>query len=281
MAPPAEPLIAEAVAAANASDVVVVSVGLSPDLEGEALSISVPGFVGGDRTDIALPFAQQRLIAALKATGKPIVLVLTSGSAVALDPANADAILAAWYPGESGGTAIADTLAGRNNPSGRLPVTFYANTTDLPAFVDYGMKERTYRYFTGTPTWGFGHGLSYTSYGYTAPVARVSVAAGQSTNVQVRVANTGGRDGEEVVQAYLVPTTAAAAGGPPRSSSASSSASPALRCRAARPAPPASRSIHAASAWSRATARGRLSRVRIAFSSAAVSPAPRRARGST
>ncbi|MDN4631640.1 glycoside hydrolase family 3 C-terminal domain-containing protein [Sphingomonas sp. PsM26] len=211
--PPAEPMIAEAVAAANASDVVVVSVGLSPDLEGEALSVSVPGFVGGDRTDIALPFAQQRLIAALKATGKPLVLVLTSGSAVAIDPANADAILAAWYPGESGGTAIADTLAGRNNPSGRLPVTFYANTTDLPAFVDYGMKERTYRYFTGTPIWGFGHGLSYTSYGYTAPVARVSVTAGQSANVQVRVANTGGRDGEEVVQAYLVPTTAAAGGG--------------------------------------------------------------------
>ncbi|WP_242182761.1 glycoside hydrolase family 3 C-terminal domain-containing protein [Sphingomonas sp. CARO-RG-8B-R24-01] len=204
--PPAEPLIAEAVAAAKASDVVVVSVGLSPDLEGEALSISVPGFVGGDRTDIALPFAQQRLIAALKATGKPLVLVLTSGSAVALDPNDADAILAAWYPGESGGTAIAETLAGRNNPSGRLPVTFYARTTDLPAFVDYGMKERTYRYFTGTPAWGFGHGLSYTRFGYTAPVSTLRVAAGQPATVRVRVANTGPRDGEEVVQAYLVPT---------------------------------------------------------------------------
>ncbi|WP_426257988.1 glycoside hydrolase family 3 C-terminal domain-containing protein [Sphingomonas sp. DC1600-2] len=210
--PPAEPLIAQAVAAAKAADVVVVSVGLSPDLEGEALSVSVPGFVGGDRTDIGLPHAQQRLIAALKATGKPLVLVLTSGSAVALDPTDADAILAAWYPGESGGTAIAETLAGRNNPSGRLPVTFYAHTTDLPAFVDYGMKERTYRYFTGTPLWGFGYGLSYTRFAYTAPTNAITVAAGQSATVHVRVANVGARDGEEVVQAYLVPPATKGAG---------------------------------------------------------------------
>ncbi|QBM76010.1 glycoside hydrolase family 3 protein [Sphingomonas sp. AAP5] len=210
--PPADALRGEAVAAAKDADVVVAVVGLSPDLEGEALSVSVPGFVGGDRTDIALPFAQRRLLDALKATGKPLVIVLTSGSAVALDPQAADAILAAWYPGEAGGTAIAETLAGRNNPSGRLPVTFYASTNDLPAFVDYGMKERTYRYFTGTPLWRFGHGLSYTRFAYAAPVARISVVAGQSTSIRVRVRNVGARAGEDVVQAYLVPPAGAGGG---------------------------------------------------------------------
>ena len=203
--PPAEPLLAEAVAAVKDADVAVVVAGLSPDLEGEALSVQVPGFVGGDRTDIALPLVQQRLLEALKATGKPIVLVLTSGSAVAVDPASADAILANWYAGESGGTALADVLAGVVNPAGRLPVTVYRSTNDLPAFVDYGMKERTYRYFTGTPLWGFGHGLSYTRFAYAAPRGAGSVAAGTDLRVTARIANAGARDGEEVVQAYLVP----------------------------------------------------------------------------
>ncbi|WP_448662950.1 glycoside hydrolase family 3 C-terminal domain-containing protein [Sphingomonas sp. CJ20] len=209
--PPAEPLLTQAVTAARNSDVVVAVLGLSPDLEGEALQVSVPGFVGGDRTDIALPLAQQRLLRALRDTGKPVVLVLTSGSAVAVDPAMADAILAAWYPGEAGGTAIAETLAGLNNPSGRLPVTFYKAVSDLPAFIDYGMKERTYRYFTGTPLWGFGHGLSYTSFGYN----RASTSASTTTapvTVSVEVANTGKRAGEEVVQAYLVPPAAKGVG---------------------------------------------------------------------
>ncbi len=209
--PPEEPLLAEAVATARKSDVVVMVGGLSPDLEGEALQVQVPGFVGGDRSDIALPFAQQRLLAALKATGKPLVLVLASGSAVAVDPTLADAVLALWYPGEAGGTALADVLTGATNPSGRLPVTFYKATTDLPAFVDYGMKERTYRYFTGSPLWGFGHGLSYTSYGYAQVSAPASVASGQPLTVTARVTNSGTRDGEEVVQAYLVPPKAAAA----------------------------------------------------------------------
>ena len=203
--PPEEPMIAEAVAAARAADVAVVVGGLSPDLEGEALQVQVPGFVGGDRSDIALPYAQQRLLTALKATGKPIVLVLASGSAVAVDPTLADAVLALWYPGEAGGTALADVLAGDTNPSGRLPVTFYKATTDLPAFVDYGMKERTYRYFTGTPLWGFGHGLSYTSFGYDRLTSAADVASGAPLSVTARVANRGARDGEEVVQAYLVP----------------------------------------------------------------------------
>lgn len=203
--PPAQPLLDQAVAAVRDADVAIVVTGLSPDLEGEALSVSVPGFVGGDRTDIALPLPQQRLLAALKATGKPIVLVLSSGSAVSVDPTSADAILANWYPGEAGGTALADVLSGVTNPGGRLPVTFYRATTDLPAFIDYAMKERTYRYFTGTPLWGFGHGLSYTRFGYAAPRGAASVAAGQPLKVETTVTNTGARDGDEVVQAYLVP----------------------------------------------------------------------------
>lgn len=210
--PPAEPLLAQAVAAARNADVAVVVAGLSPDLEGEALPVQVPGFVGGDRTDIALPLPQQRLLAALKATGKPIVLVLTSGSAVAVDPSSADAIVANWYSGESGGTALADVLAGAANPAGRLPVTIYRSTSDLPAFVDYGMKERTYRFFTGTPLWGFGHGLSYTHFSYAAPRGQASVAAGSDLRVTTTITNTGQRDGEEVVQAYLVPPATPAAG---------------------------------------------------------------------
>jgi beta-glucosidase len=211
--PPAAPMLAAAVAAANASDVVVAVMGLSPDLEGEALSVSVPGFVGGDRTDIGLPLAQQALLKALRATGKPVILVLTSGSAVAVDPSLADSILTAWYPGQAGGTAIAETLAGLNNPSGRLPVTVYKSASDLPAFIDYTMKERTYRYFTGKPLWGFGHGLSYTSFGYAAAKPSLTVAAGQPLTLAAKVSNTGVRAGEEVVQAYLVPT-ATTGGGP-------------------------------------------------------------------
>jgi beta-glucosidase len=209
--PPAQPLLDQAVAAAQASDVIVAVLGLSPDLEGEALKVSVPGFVGGDRTDIGLPASQRHLLAALRATGKPVVVVLTSGSAVAVDPASADAILAAWYPGQAGGTAIAETLAGLNNPSGRLPVTFYRSTNDLPAFVDYGMKERTYRYFTGTPLWSFGHGLSYTRFAYAARPA-LTVTAGQSMTVTARVTNTGARRGDEVVQLYLAPPETRAGG---------------------------------------------------------------------
>ena len=211
--PPAEPLLAQAVAAAKDADVAIVVAGLSPDLEGEALSVSVPGFVGGDRTDIALPRVQQDLLAALKATGKPIVLVVSSGSAVSVDPAAADAILANWYPGEAGGTALADVLAGATNPAGRLPVTIYRSTSDLPAFVDYAMKERTYRYFTGTPSWGFGHGLSYTRFTYAGPRGPRSVVAGQPMTVEAAVTNAGARDGDEVVQAYLVPPAPAQAPG--------------------------------------------------------------------
>lgn len=205
IAPPAAQ-IAEAVAAARNADAIVAFVGLSPAVEGEALGIEVPGFSGGDRTDIGLPAAQLRLLEAAKATGKPLVVVLMSGSAVALQWAkdHADAILVGWYPGQAGGQAIADTLAGVSNPAGRLPVTFYARTRDLPAFIDYTMRERTYRYFTGTPLWGFGHGLSYTRFAY-APVVAKAVAAGDTLTIKARVTNTGQRAGDEVVQAYLVP----------------------------------------------------------------------------
>lgn len=202
--PPAEAQRAEAVKAASQADAIVAVLGLSPDLEGEALQVQVPGFVGGDRSDIALPEPQAELLAALHATGKPVIVVLTNGSAVSIDPAMADAVMTAWYPGEAGGTAIAETLAGTNNPSGRLPVTFYKSTSDLPAFVDYSMKERTYRYFTGKPLWGFGHGLSYTTYGYEG--AKVSAPAlGQPVTVTATLRNLGSMAGEEVVQAYVVP----------------------------------------------------------------------------
>jgi beta-glucosidase len=210
--PPAEPMLAQALAAAKDADTIVAVLGLSPDLEGEALSVSIPGFVGGDRTDIALPRPQLELLKALRKTGKPLVLVLTSGSAVAVDPSLADAILEAWYPGEEGGTAIAETLAGKNNPSGRLPVTFYASVDDLPAFVDYGMKERTYRFFTGKPLWGFGHGLSYTRFAY-GEVAVKAAGIGQPVRVSAKLTNAGNRSGEEVAQVYVVTPDAGKPGG--------------------------------------------------------------------
>lgn len=203
-APPKDALIDGALAAADKADAVVAVLGLSPDLEGEALQVQVPGFVGGDRSAIELPEPQVRLLEALRATGKPVIAVLSTGSAVSIDPSLADAVLTNWYPGEEGGTALADTLAGVSNPSGRLPVTFYQKTTDLPAFVDYGMKERTYRYFTGTPLWGFGHGLSYTSFAYGTPKVEAGTTAAP-VKVRVTLSNTGKRVGEEVVQAYLVP----------------------------------------------------------------------------
>ena len=203
----------EALAAARTTDVVVAVAGLSPDLEGEALKVAVPGFAGGDRTEIELPEPQRKLLKALQATGKPLIVVLTSGSAVALGDLKPAAVLAAWYPGVEGGTALAEILAGDINPSGRLPVTFYSSTADLPAFIDYNMKERTYRYFSGKPAWGFGHGLSYTLFAYSTPtVSAASIGAGQTIIASVLVANASERSGDEVVQAYLVPPDAGKAG---------------------------------------------------------------------
>ncbi|HEV2622791.1 MAG TPA: glycoside hydrolase family 3 C-terminal domain-containing protein [Frateuria sp.] len=203
---PARAQLDEALAAARDADVVVAFVGLSPDVEGEELRIEAAGFDGGDRTDIALPGAQRNLLEHVAASGKPLVIVLMSGSAVALDRAqeHAGAILAAWYPGQAGGTAIARVLAGDDDPGGRLPVTFYRATSDLPPFTRYDMRGRTYRYFNGTPLYPFGHGLSYTRFAYEGlALSTDTLAAGNPLRIGVTVRNTGPRAGDEVAQAYL------------------------------------------------------------------------------
>ena len=202
---PADAQIAEAVAAAKDSDVVVAFTGLSPQLEGEEMPVKIEGFAGGDRTSIDLPAAQQHLLEAVAATGKPVIVVNMSGSAVALRWANehAAAVVQAWYPGVAGGTALAETLAGQNNPAGRLPITFYADTQDLPEFTNYAMKNRTYRYYTGKPLWGFGYGLSYSSFAYGPVKVQHEVKAGQPVTATVNVRNTGSLAGDEVVEAYV------------------------------------------------------------------------------
>nr|WP_255516284.1 glycoside hydrolase family 3 C-terminal domain-containing protein [Luteimonas suaedae] len=205
---PADAQLAEAEHAVAQADAVVAFVGLSPDVEGEALKVDVLGFDGGDRNAIGLPPTQQALLERAKAGGKPLIVVLMSGSAVALNWAqqHADAILAAWYPGQSGGTAIAQALAGDFSPGGRLPVTFYRSTRDLPPYVSYDMKGRTYRYFTGTPLYAFGHGLGYTTFTYDTPqLSAQTLEAGEPLRVSVRVRNSGERSGDEVVQVYLEP----------------------------------------------------------------------------
>jgi beta-glucosidase len=204
--PPVEALRSEAVKAAQQADVVVAFVGLSPDLEGEEMPVHVPGFSGGDRTDIGLPEAQQQLLEALAATGKPLVVVLMSGSALAVNWAqeHAAAVLEAWYPGEGGGTVIAETLAGVNNPGGRLPVTFYASLDQLPPFDDYSMQNRTYRYFQGKPLYGFGYGLSYSTFEYSnLRVSSPQIRAGEDLTVEVDLRNTSKIVGEEVAELYL------------------------------------------------------------------------------
>jgi beta-glucosidase len=204
--PPAQPLLDAAVASARQADVVVAFVGLSPDLEGEEMNVHVQGFDGGDRTNIGLPAAQENLLEAVKATGKPLIVVVTSGSAIAANWANehADAVLEAWYSGECGGTAIAETLAGANNPSGRLPITFYRDTKDLPAFTDYSMRNRTYRYFKGPVLYPFGYGLSYTTFAYRdIKLSSNSIAAGAPVSVTATVRNTGGVAGDEVTELYV------------------------------------------------------------------------------
>jgi beta-glucosidase len=206
--PPVAALRHQAVEAAAKSDVIVAFLGLSPDLEGEEMPVHVKGFEGGDRTAIELPDAQLQLIDALASTGKPLVIVLMNGGALALGSAErkAAAILEAWYPGQAGGTAIADTLFGANTPAGRLPVTFYAATSDLPSFDDYSMKGRTYRYFSGKPLYPFGYGLSYTSFQYTAgKLSTTKLQAGKPLEVSVKLSNTGDRAADETVELYLVP----------------------------------------------------------------------------
>ena len=196
----------EAVAAAKNADVVVAVVGITSQLEGEEMHVDEPGFKGGDRTSLDLPKPEQDLLEAVAATGKPLVVVLTNGSALGVNWAreHANAILEAWYPGEEGGSAVAETLSGRNNPGARLPVTFYKDVSQLPPFEDYSMKGRTYRYFEGTPLYPFGYGLSYTTFSYSGlTVPASAVAAGSPVVAEVTVTNTGSRAGDEVAQLYL------------------------------------------------------------------------------
>jgi beta-glucosidase len=196
----------DAIAAAKKADVIVAVVGITSELEGEEMKVNEPGFLGGDRTSIDLPKPEQDMLEALSATGKPLVVVLVNGSALAVNWANqhANAIVEAWYPGEKGGLAVAQTLSGWNNPAGRLPVTFYTGVDQLPQFEDYSMKNRTYRYFTGTPLYPFGYGLSYTTFAYSdLKVPNEPVKAGDPVLVKVSVTNTGKRDGDEVAELYL------------------------------------------------------------------------------
>jgi beta-glucosidase len=195
-----------AVAAAKNADVVVAVVGITSELEGEEMPVSEEGFEGGDRTSIDLPKPEQALLEAVAASGRPLVVVLTNGSALGVNWAkeHASAILEAWYPGEEGGAAVAETLSGRNNPAGRLPVTFYKDVTQLPDFEDYSMKGRTYRYFEGTPLYPFGYGISYTTFSYSGLTLPASdLAAGGTLTAEVTVTNTGSRAGDEVAQLYL------------------------------------------------------------------------------
>ncbi|HKD62287.1 MAG TPA: glycoside hydrolase family 3 C-terminal domain-containing protein [Terracidiphilus sp.] len=197
-----------AVEAAKKADVVLAFVGLTPRLEGEEMRVEAKGFSGGDRTDLVLPDVQQQLFEAVAKTGKPMAVVLLNGSALAVNWAqqNARALLEAWYPGQSGGQAIAETLSGKNNPAGRLPITFYAGVDQLPAFDDYSMANRTYRYFKGRPLFAFGDGLSYTTFAYSdLKLSSKTLKAGNTLTVEAEVRNTGSAAGDEVAELYLVP----------------------------------------------------------------------------
>ena len=210
--PSPELLLKQAVEAASKADTVIAFVGLTARLEGEEMKVDAKGFSGGDRTEIELPEVQQQLLEALAKTGKPITVVLLNGSALAVNWAqqNARALLEAWYPGQSGGQAIAETLSGKNNPSGRLPVTFYTGVDQLPAFDDYSMANRTYRYFKGKPLYAFGDGLSYTTFAYSGlKLSTKSLKAGDPLTVEADVRNTGSVAGDEVAQLYLIPPQSA------------------------------------------------------------------------
>jgi beta-glucosidase len=187
------------------ADVIVFVGGISPSLEGEEMPVKVEGFSGGDRTSIALPKVQTEFMKALQATGKPVVFVMMTGSALSVEWENGHlpAILNAWYGGQAIGTAVADVLFGDYNPAGRLPVTFYRSVDQLPAFTDYNMDGRTYRYFKGDPLYPFGYGLSYTRFSYSNLQSGAATTIGKSLDVSVDVRNTGSRDGDEVVELYL------------------------------------------------------------------------------
>jgi len=192
----------EALETAKDADVIVLALGITPNLEGEEMTVNATGFKGGDRTAIELPKPQLELWEAVRKLGKPVVVVLTGGSAIAFDPAGANAVLDQWYSGGRGGDAVASALFGDFSPAGRLPVTFYRSTKDLPAFESYAMAGRTYRYFAGKPLFPFGYGLSYTRFRYGKPLVK---PIGSVWRVQMPLTNVGGFDGDEVVQVYAHP----------------------------------------------------------------------------
>ncbi|HYL97719.1 MAG TPA: glycoside hydrolase family 3 C-terminal domain-containing protein [Blastocatellia bacterium] len=195
-----------AIAAAKDADVVVAVVGITSRLEGEEMPVDEPGFLGGDRTTLDLPQPEEDLVRAVAATGTPLVVVLMNGSALGAnwENAHANAIVESWYSGEEGGAAVPETLSGKNNPAGRLPVTFYKDIHQLPHFEDYAMHGRTYRYFKGEPLWPFGYGLSYTTFKYSdLNVPKETINVGAPLDASVTVTNTGNIAGDEVVQLYL------------------------------------------------------------------------------
>lgn len=196
---------AQALETAAKADLIVAVMGLSPNLEGEEMPVDIPGFAGGDRTDISLPAPQEALLKKLHALDKPVVLALLNGSALGVTWAaeNIPAIVEAWYPGQAGGEALADVLFGDYNPAGRLPVTFYQSVADLPPFEDYQMEGRTYRYFQGKPLFPFGHGLSYTTFQFdNLHIDQSEAKAGGKVNISADITNSGDRAGAEVVQLY-------------------------------------------------------------------------------
>jgi len=198
--------IEKSIAKVKDADIVVFVGGISPSLEGEEMGVNLPGFRKGDRTDIELPAVQREFIEALHKAGKKVIMVNCSGSPIGLEPetASCDAILQAWYPGQSGGKAVADVLFGKYNPAGRLPVTFYRNTAQLPDFENYDMAGRTYRYMSEKPLFPFGYGLSYTSFEYGQPkLNKNTIKINETIRLSIPVTNTGKTDGDEVVQVYL------------------------------------------------------------------------------
>lgn len=208
-AEPKPDLMKEALAAAKDADAIIMCMGLTPRMEGEEMDIKVDGFNGGDRTKLGLPDTQLNLIKKIQALGKPVVLVLLNGSALSIPWENEHipAILEAWYPGQAGGTAIADVLFGDYNPSGKLPVTFYNSVDDLPPFTDYHLTTQTYRFFKGEALYPFGHGLSYSTFNFSDLKIPSGGKTGDEVAVKVSVTNAGKVDGDEVVQLYVTNKT--------------------------------------------------------------------------
>jgi beta-glucosidase len=202
---PREDLVEDALAKASLADVVILVLGLSQRLEGEEMGVRIEGFEGGDRTSLSLPAVQEELLTAMISTGKPVIVVLMNGGPVASLQAHekAAAVMLAGYPGVEGGSAVADVIFGDYNPAGRLPVTYYSSVDQLPPFEDYDMENRTYRYFSGTPLYPFGYGMSYTTFSYADLTFPEKIVAGNDVRVTVRVTNTGTMAGDEVVQLYI------------------------------------------------------------------------------